>query len=60
MGIRSNSFEGMRQVIELAALNCSLQLYQAPGRILGTSNYTAGFLPNDPGSSALKLSKLNF
>ena len=50
MGIRSNSFEGMRLIIQLAALNFFLLLHHAPGRISGTSNHTAGFLPNDPGA----------
>ena len=48
MSIRSKSFEGMRLIDELAALNCFLLLYHAPGRISGTSNHTAGFLPKDP------------
>ena len=50
MGIRSKSFEGIRLVIEITALNCFLLLYHAPGRVLGTSNDTTGFLPNDPGT----------
>ena len=50
MGTRSKFFEGMRLTIELAVLNCFLLLYHAPGRISGTSNQTAGFLPNDPGT----------
>ena len=50
MGIRSKSFEDMRLILELAALNCCLLLYHAPRRISGTSNQTAGFMPNDPGT----------
>ena len=49
MGTRSKSFEGIWLILELAALNCFLLLYHAPGRISGTSNQTADFLPNDPG-----------
>ena len=48
MGMRSESFEGMRLIVELAVLNCFLLLYHhAPGRISGSSNHTEGFLPKD-------------
>ena len=40
----------MTLIVELAALNCFLLLYHAPGRISGTPNLTAGFLPDDPGA----------
>ena len=54
MGESSKTLEYMRLIIELAALNCFLLLYHAPGGISGTSNHTAGFLPlNDSGTLRL-------
>ena len=50
MDIKFKIFEGMRLIGELAALSWFLLLYHAPGRISGTSNHTADFLPKDSGT----------